>query len=372
MSESKPKKKVTLIVSQLDDVLYFHKSGYVIEIPDPTGSISYLFELMDGSRTIIQLYELVYQAYPDVTYENLIDAIQQFDNSGLLEDGAIGVDEFLDDYEQGRWGRNLSFLESFASLGVSKYKLQQRIKSAKIALLGLGGAGSHLLYDLAAMGALDVRAVEFDRVELVNLNRQILYSEADIGRLKAEVATERIRAFSPRMRLEVIPMRISCTEDVMQIIHDREYVLCVADQPREEIIRWVNEACVRQRVPFIAGGQEMVRIAYYTVLPTVTGCVECWRQQVQRRDPTSAALIDERRRSRLFPDNGTFAPLISVLAGLMLCELTRLITGTEPPIATGKLMEFRFGGSSIREAEHWERLGDCPLCHVELSLPAYA
>ena len=358
----KPKKKPTVIVSVLEKTIYFRKPGYVVEVPDSTGSIRCLLDLMDGTRTVEQLHELVQKKHADVTYEALSKALAQLDQQGFLEDGAARPDGLLDDYELARWDRNLSFLEAFASIGVSKYEIQRRIKSAKVALLGLGGVGSHLLFDLAAMGVQDIRAAEFDRIEISNLNRQILYTEGDIGRLKAEVAAERIRAFSPRIRLETVPLRLSSTEDVLKIIHDRDYVLCVADQPRTDIVHWVSDACVRQRAALVIGGHDMERVVYYTIIPGVTGCVACWLRQVQERDSLSAALIDERRRAQVFVDNGTFAPPISVIAGLMLCELTRLMTGVDSPVALGRLMEFRFKSAIMGEAERWDRVGDCAVC----------
>jgi molybdopterin/thiamine biosynthesis adenylyltransferase len=368
----KPRKKSTVIVSVLEKSIYFRKPGYVVEVPDSTGSIRCLLELMDGNRTITQLHELIRKKHSDVTHEALTKALTQLDQRGFLEDGAAGPDGLLDTYELSRWDRNLSYLEAFASIQVSKYELQHRIKSAKVALLGMGGVGSHLLFDLAAMGVHDIRAAEFDTVELSNLNRQILYTEGDIGRLKAEVAAERIRAFSPRIRLETVPMRLSSTEDVLRVIYDRDYVLCVADQPRTEIVHWVSDACVRQRAALVIGGHDMERVVYYTIIPGVTGCVACWLRQVQERDSLSAALIDERRRAQVFVDNGTFAPPISVIAGLMLCELTRLITGVDPPVAMGRLMEFRFKSSIMGEAERWERLIDCAICKGVTPSPVHA
>lgn len=359
----RPRKRVTVIVSQLGNNLYFRKPGYAVEIPDPEGSIKYLLDLMDGIKTVVELHRLIQASYPEVDYQTFIRALAQLDEGGFLEDGAATADGLLDDYEVTRWERNILFLEAYANTRRSKYELHHRIKTAKVALLGLGGVGSHLLYDLAAMGVQDIRAVDGDRVELSNLNRQILYAEADIGRSKAEVATERIQALSPRIQLEAIPLQLGSAEDVMRVIDDRDYVLCVADQPRTEIIHWVNEACVRKGATLIVGGHEMERVVYYTIIPGITGCMVCWLRQVEQEDPLSAALIDERRRARLFLDIGVFAPPISVVAGLMLCELTRLLTRIERPVAMGRLMEFRFESSTMREAESWGRLADCPICH---------
>jgi molybdopterin/thiamine biosynthesis adenylyltransferase len=365
---AKPKKKETVIVSELEGTLYFRKPGYVVEVPDPSGSIQYLLELMDGARTVDQLHEELAARYPDVDRPALTGALRQLDDSGFLEDAVATAAGLLDDHELGRWERNLLFLEAFTNTELSKYELQHRIKNAKVALLGLGGIGSHLLYDLAAMGVGDIRAADGDNVELSNLNRQILYTEGDIGRPKAEVAAERVQAFNPRLQLEILPLRLSSTDDVLRVIRDRDYVLCVADQPRTEIIGWVNEACVRERPALIIGGHEMERVVYYTIVPGITGCMACWLRQVEQHDALSADLIDERRRAQIFLDIGVFAPPVSIVAGLMLCELTRLITRIEPPVATGQLIEFRFESSLMRQAERWDRLADCPVCqNVEAS-----
>lgn len=356
------KKKSTVPMFRLNDMLYIGGSGYASQVPDPTGCIEYLFQLMDGNYTTTQLYDLIQSKYPEVTYEDLTDAIEQFDEAGFLENGAFSSENLLDEYELARWARNINFLGSFANTQVNKYELQHRLKTARIALLGLGGLGSHLLYDLAAMGCYDIRAVEFDRVELSNLNRQILYNEADVGKLKAEVAAEHIQAFNSRLKLDVVPMRISSTEDVMDIINDREYVFCVADRPKMKIIEWVNEACVRRQTKLIVGGLDTQRALYWSVIPGETGCAECWNHQTVQQDPISAGLLTEKRRLNIGGDNAAFVPLVSLVAGLMLSEFVRMVTGIAPAVAAGRLMEIRFDSMEMQEAERWDKVDHCPVC----------
>jgi molybdopterin/thiamine biosynthesis adenylyltransferase len=366
-NELKPKKKSTVPIFRLKDNLYIGGSGYASEVSDPTNCIEYLFQLMDGNYTVAHLYDLIQRKYPKVTYEELTNAIEQFDTAGFIENGAFEPEKLLDEYELARWARNINFLGSFANSQVNKYELQHRLKTARIALLGLGGLGSHLVYDLAAMGCYDIRAVEFDRVEISNLNRQILYNEADVGRLKAEVAAERIQAFSPRLKLDLVPMRLSSTEDVMQIIRDREYVFCVADRPKMKILEWVNEACVRQQAKLIVGGLDTQRALYWSVIPGTTGCAECWHHQTVQQDSISAGLIAEKRRLDIRGDNAAFVPLVSLVAGLMLAEFVRMVTGIAPPVAAGRLIEIHFDSMEMREAERWEKVADCPVCQVAKS-----
>lgn len=138
--------------------------------------------------------------------------------------------------------------------------------------------------------------------------------------------------------------------------------MCVADRPKMEIIRWVNEAVVRANLPLVSGGLDTQRCIYYTVIPGQTGCIECWREHVRRNDPASDELLDRKRELQIGGDNAAFVPLVTVTTGLLLGELVRLVTGVAPPVAAGRLIQVRFSDYETTEAERWERLPDCPVC----------
>jgi len=363
MGEIQPRVKSTLRLFRLESRLYLGNSGRTAEIPDPTGTIEYLLRSMDGNRSVDQVYEIVKQKYPAVTFNDITQAIEQMDQAGFLENAALGpYDAQLTEYDLKRWERNINFFGSFVNLQSNKYDMQRRIKNAKVALIGLGGLGSHLLYDLVALGVHNIRAVDFDKIELSNLNRQILYAESEVGRPKAEVAAERILAFNPHLQLDIISKKLGSLDDVSAIIEGCDCVLCVADRPKMELIGWVNEACVRQRIPLINGGLDVQRSIYYTMLPGITGCVECWRRQVQQRDPVSDGLLEERRRLQIGGENAAFVPLVTLVGGLMLSEFVRLTTQVAPLVAAGRLMEIPFASTEIRQAEQWQRLDDCSIC----------
>jgi molybdopterin/thiamine biosynthesis adenylyltransferase len=363
MGEIQPKIKSTLRLLRLEDRLYLGNSGQTAEIPDPTGTIEYLLQAMDGERSIDEIYEVMNQKYPAITREDITRAVEQMDQAGFLENGAFDAKKTqLTEYDIKRWERNINFLGSFATLHMNKYDLQSRIKNAKVALLGLGGLGSHLLYDLVALGVQTIRAVDFDNVELSNLNRQILYAESDVGKPKTEAAKERILAFNPHLQLEILSKKLSSLEDVLAVIQGCDCVLCVADRPKMDLIGWVNEACVRQKIPLINGGLDVQRAMYYTVIPGVTGCVECWRLQVLQQDPISSGLLEERRRLQISGDNAAFVPLVTLVGGLMLSEFVRFTTQIAPLVAAGRLIEIRFASTEIRQAEQWKKLDNCPIC----------
>lgn len=360
--EVRPQLKATSPVFTRDGVLYVGGYGEVTEIPDEDGAVSRLFSLLDGTRTVAEIHRDLAAEFPQVSLADVEAAVEQFDDARFLQDGAVSPAGLLDDYELRRWERNVNFFGSYARLADNRYELQRRLLDCRVTLLGLGGLGSHLLLDMAAMGVGHVRVVEFDRVELSNLNRQILYRDADVGLPKIDLAVARVREFNPRIDIEAVPRRIESTEDVLAAAADADVVISVADRPKMEISHWVNEGCVRAGVPLVTGGLETQRAVYFTVLPGRTGCVECWRLQTFRDDPVSAVLLEEKRERRIGGDNAAFCPLVTMTTGFLIGELTRIVVGIAPPVAAGRLMELRFDDYRISESERWERLEDCPVC----------
>lgn len=193
----RPQLKHTSPAFARDGVTYIGGYGEITQIPDKSGVVHRLLELLDGTRTVPQVHRDLVEEFPDVTLAEVEAGIGQFDEARYLLDAAAAPDGMLDEYELSRWERNINFFGSYATLADNKHAFQRRLLDCRIALLGLGGLGSHLLLDLAAIGVGHVRAVEFDRVVISNLNRQILYRDADLGRPKLELATARVREFNP-------------------------------------------------------------------------------------------------------------------------------------------------------------------------------
>jgi molybdopterin/thiamine biosynthesis adenylyltransferase len=332
-----PQWKPTSPVYGTPSLIQIEDHGQVVEIEDETGRIRRLLELLTGTRSVSEIWQTLRSDYPDTSLEDVTGAIAQFDEAGFLLNGAHGPDGILDEYELDRWQRNVNFFGSYANLSQNKYELQGRLRDCRITLLGLGGLGSHLLLDLAAMGVGHIRAIEFDRVELSNLNRQILYRDGDVGKEKLELAVSRVREFNPRIDIEPIQVRLSSTEDVRQVAEGADLLISAADRPKMEIINWVNAACVQLGVPWVSGGLDTQYSHHITVIPGRTGCIECWRLQVAATDAASTRLLQQKRDLQITGDKAAFAPLVTMTTGFILGEVTRLITGIAPPIAAGRL-----------------------------------
>jgi sulfur-carrier protein adenylyltransferase/sulfurtransferase len=140
----------------------------------------------------------------------------------------------LSTQEKKRYSRHL-VLPNFGLEG------QLRLKATRVLVVGAGGLGAPLLTYLAAAGIGTIGIVDFDRVEDSNLQRQTLFTTADIGTLKTEAAAARLRAMNPYIKIETFPVQFT-KENALQIIKNFDIVADGTDNFPTRYL--VNDACV--------------------------------------------------------------------------------------------------------------------------------
>jgi molybdopterin/thiamine biosynthesis adenylyltransferase len=363
---SRPALKVSIPYFVANEEIHFRLGGTLTSLEVGDGRVQALLELLDGSREPEEVFAQLRGRFPDLTRSDVDGAIADLDDSGLLQDAADeGSDFSAADRE--RWSNNLGFFETYASLAVSKYEFQRRIRDAKVAVLGVGGIGSHVLIDLVAIGFHDIRIVDFDRIEVSNFNRQIIYGEPDLGRVKVQVAAERARALNSAVRIDQVEKRLTSGDDVYDVVRDRDVVVAVVDRPKMHVAHWINEGCVRAGTALIGGGVDTQRAVHYGVVPGITGCLECWYSSVQTNDPTSRmvqGVLDEMDRTgqTYGEDTAAFNGLVSLDAGMMVSEMVRLTSQVTPPLSLGRMLGLTFHDPRLREMESWKPDPGCSLC----------
>jgi adenylyltransferase/sulfurtransferase len=123
---------------------------------------------------------------------------------------------------------------------------QKRLKAGRVLCVGAGGLGSPAALYLAAAGVGTIGLVEFDAVDVTNLQRQVLYTTADVGRSKLDVASERLRALNPHLNVELHPVRLSA-RNALELISAYDVILDGTDNFTARYL--VNDACVLARRP---------------------------------------------------------------------------------------------------------------------------
>jgi bacteriocin biosynthesis cyclodehydratase domain-containing protein len=330
-----------------------------IRIEKPDEKEQRLLAAVDGSRTREELHA-------EFGEEAVEDLITQMGELEVIEDAAD--DERLAPGELERFDRQLRYFSDIGPRGLTPSECQGRLREAKVAVLGVGGLGGWAAWALACIGIGEMGLIDGDRVEISNLNRQILYTEADLGLLKVECAAARLRAFNTAMRTSATARRLESEAEIAEFIAGSDVVIDAADWPAHDIERWCNAACFEAEIPYITMSHfpPIARVGPLYV-PGKTGCFACQETAYRREYPLFDVAV-EQRRAQPSPA-ATLGPACGLIGGQVALEVMHLLTGLSRPSTQGVSHIVDLRTMEVKR-ERVVPEADCPVCgeleHEEL------
>ena len=358
------KLKSTVLPFHLDNQVVLQFNSQYYKIPDPTGKISELTRALDGTRSLDALLSSITAGSSEAEAASIRGIASDYIEHRLVESVDHNIPVSLTQRDQQRFSRNIDFFGSMTQATENKFAYQEKIRDSKVCVLGCGGLGTHILFDLAAIGVHNLTIVDFDRIEISNLNRQILYRESDVGADKVTTAKARLLDFNSALNIEAHNKRLESPADIEALVKGHDVVICVADKPANYVAEWLNAACVAQSVPFVTGGLDTRRSVFYSVIPHITGCVHCWMAAARENNPLFETVSIASKRDDIIytAPAPAFVTLVAVTAGMMISEAVKIITQCQPPQLSNKLKAFTFDDLSIAVAETWTKRPDCEVC----------
>jgi adenylyltransferase/sulfurtransferase len=149
---------------------------------------------------------------------------------------------------------------------------QRKLKEASVFIAGAGGLGSPAAIYLAAAGVGRLRIVDHDKVDLTNLNRQVLHWDKDIGREKVGSAKEKLQGLNPDVRIEAIEETIS-DKNVLDLIAGCDLIVDALDNfPTRYLL---NKAALEKNIPFCHGAVYGFEGRVMMTLPGKSACFRC-------------------------------------------------------------------------------------------------
>jgi len=149
---------------------------------------------------------------------------------------------------------------------------QGRLRKARVFIAGAGGLGSPVATYLTAAGVGMIRIVDQDRVELNNLNRQVLHWQGDIGKRKVDSATQKLRKLNQEVKIEAIGEMIT-EANISQLVAGFDLIVDAVDNLPTRYI--LNKVALEKNIPFFHGAVYGFEGRAMTIIPGETACLRC-------------------------------------------------------------------------------------------------
>jgi molybdopterin/thiamine biosynthesis adenylyltransferase len=223
---------------------------------------------------------------------------------------------------------------------------QKKLLSSRVLIVGAGGLGAPAALYLAAAGIGTIGLIDSDRVDLTNLQRQIIHHNHDVGIEKVESAREKIRAINPDVQVCTHAARATA-ENISKIIREYDFVIDGTDNFPAKFL--INDACYFEKVAFSHAGILRFFGQLITVVPGKTACYRCIF-----RSPPPAGVVPSCSQA------GVLGALAGVIGSLQATEAMKYLLGVGE-LLTNTLLTYDALKMEFRRVR-LNRNADCPLC----------
>ena len=244
----------------------------------------------------------------------------------------------LTDHEMLRYNRQIS-------LKAVDFDGQEKLKASRVLIVGAGGLGCAASQYLASAGVGKIILVDFDTISLSNLQRQILYTDADIGKPKAEVAKVRLQAINPNIEVQAVVKKCDDAE-FAKLIQQVDVVVDCTDNV--DVRNQLNSQCFEQKRPLVSGSAIRFegQISVFTYAKN-EACYQCL-SQLFGSDTLSCV------------EAGVISPIVGVIGSLQALETIKVLLNIGKTL-TGKLLIIDGLHFSVREM-NLPKMLSCQVC----------
>jgi adenylyltransferase/sulfurtransferase len=226
---------------------------------------------------------------------------------------------------------------------------QEKLKSARVLVVGAGGLGCPVALYLGAAGVGHLTLVDDDVIELANLQRQIGFEQGQLGELKASTLAERVRRINPLISVTAVNQRLA-EGDFIQKVQEASLVMDCTDNFDTRFA--LNRACVAANVPLVSGAaiRGEGQVSVYDQRVADSPCYHCLYSEQGNEDLNCS-------------EAGVIAPLVGMIGSVQAMEAIKLISGVGKPLI-GRLLLLDAWDMRWREMK-LAKDPDCPVCGLE-------
>lgn len=236
---------------------------------------------------------------------------------------------------------------------------QAKLINSKVIILGVGALGSYVSTNLALTGVGEILLVDYDTIEISNLNRQLLFQVEDLGRNKAIVAVEKLKQLNNSIKITAFDKPME--EMPKNLISGVNLIVSCLDTFHGR--RWANSLAIREKVPIVSGGMYAFLGQIQTIIPYKTPCFECQplipeEKLAQACSPLGEARKDQKEEKEE-PPLPAVSTVSSIIGGLMSQESLKLLLEIGVPLENYMVYD---GLNNNYTTIELARNKNCPIC----------
>lgn len=324
----------------------------IVQIRENQDVWKYLIELLDGATEVEAICKRMKERF-GISEEQTKKYISQFEKRNLVE-------IFENKYE---FNEKDCFFQSamtyYSSRGLGGQMLLDKLQKMMVAVLGCGGGGSHIAFQIAQLGVGTIHLVDPDVVTVGNVNRQALFTMDDVDKKKVEVTKQMLAAKNPYVSITTSDKRLYTIEDVKSEILGYDWVFCAMDEPPYISQRIVNSACYTLKIPSVYGFSQKSAGKMFMVNPDETGCCDCLLKTCD--NPVYRKFLSIYRNNEQELITANIYPNITLLCGWMTKKWIDVVSGKIND-SWNKMLRFDFDRFEETVIMEFDKHENCPTC----------
>lgn len=226
------------------------------------------------------------------------------------------------------------------------YEGQLKLTESRALIIGAGGLGSPVAMYLASSGIGQIVIVDFDHIEMSNLQRQILHGTNDIGRAKVDSAKDTLNELNPEIEVTAINKRLE-EDELREQVKLADIVLETTDNFQSRFL--LNRICVEEKTPLVSGS--VIRFE---------GQLSTFRCDIPESPCYHCLYKESDELGETCTQNGVLAPVVGVIGSVQATEAIKVLTGLGTDLS-GRLIMFDAITMEWRELK-LKKDPNCPVC----------
>lgn len=272
-------------------------------------------------------------------------------------------EEYNEQYEE--YSRVYTLLEDYNNSISEVNKAFKKIKESSVMIIGLGAVGTWVAHNLVMSGVEQLILVDFDKIEISNLHRQIGFFQKDVGDYKVDAISRRLLQFNNKLKIIKIKEKLDTEFFERNKFGKIDLIINCADYPSvDETSLIVGKYCMNNGINHLIGGGYNLHLSLIgqVVIPGQTACINCFKKKLEEIN-----VIDTKKITKLQNKDrkiGSFPPLSSLSASITSNEAFKCLAGIKDLVMTENRSEFLIREMIFKNLK-MDRRKDCEWCGKE-------